>query len=593
MLRTTLLILGSSLLLSLSGCTCTAPGSCTTQSDCVDPNAPKCDEQNGVCVACVLDEHCQAGFVCLNGACAPGCSPDDQRCGPSMVCAPGVGCVECAVDAQCGAGEVCTNNACVPGCSAMNPNCPQGLVCDTVAGVCVECLDHTQCPSAPLTVCNPLTHTCVQCAANTDCRDPSRPVCQPTTHTCVGCNTTADCASGVCQNNTCVQCTSDAQCGGTTPRCNQATNTCVSCLPGATDNCPTGQYCRPDFRCEQGCKTGADCPSGVCLPDHSCQACTADSQCAAGKVCQNGVCVGSCGGTGGTTCSGSQTCCPTGRCENLTNSNDNCGACGVRCGAGQACCNAQCKDLTARTDCGGCGVVCGPDQFCDGTSCKNQTFPNFCANRNVVAIRDGIPLDNAATGVLASTIQQYCSASTMLTYGDDSDPALVDQTTGTLLLGGGHTVVTAGGPFPNLPVKWLERTQKVTKVYFSNNVSGTEFYFKKRQPADAGTADPILVTRLQSSCSQALADGGTQGQQNDVFLIELATDPASGTLALIGYGLCSPGNGTQAAAWYWANVMLPNRASYPDSWYLYEWTDTNGNTLPDLTDTWTQLHSGR
>ena len=99
-------------------------------------------------------------------------------------------------------------------------------------------------------------------------------------------------------------------------------------------------------------------------------------------------------------------------------------------------------------------------------------FPNFCANRNVVAIRDGIPLDNAATTSSPRPSPQYCSATTTLTYGDDNDPAFVDQDGGALLLGGGYTVVTAGGPFPNLPVKWLERTKKVTKVYFSNNVAG-------------------------------------------------------------------------------------------------------------------------
>ncbi len=593
MLRTTLWVFLAAAVLSLSGCTCAAPGSCTTQQDCVDPSAPKCDEQLGVCVACVLDAHCEPGFVCLNGGCAAGCSPTEDRCGPNQVCAPGVGCVECAVDAQCGVGQVCTNNVCAAGCSAMNPTCPPGLVCNTVAGVCVECLDNTQCPGAPLTVCNPATSTCVQCASNTDCTDPSRPICQPTTNTCVGCLVNGDCPSGVCHQNQCVQCTSDAQCGGLTPRCDQGTNRCVACLPGATDNCPTGQYCRPDNTCEQGCKTGADCPSGVCLPDRSCQGCTADAQCAAGKVCQNGTCVGSCGA--GTQCATGQTCCPSGRCENLVASANNCGACGITCGAGQACCNSQCKALTTRTDCGGCGVVCGVDQFCDGTSCKTQTFPNFCANQNVVAIRDGIPLDNAATVVLASTIQQYCSASTQLTFADDTDPTVVDQATGALLLGGGYTVVTAGGPFPNLPVKWLERTQKVTKVYFASNLQGSEFYFKQRLAADAGVPDPTLVTRAQSACSQAQGDGGTLGAHQDVFLLELATDPASGTLALIGYGLCSPGNGTQAAAWYWANVMLPNRASYPDSWYLYEWTDSNRDGQPSApgTDTWTMLHSGR
>jgi hypothetical protein len=39
--------------------------------------------------------------------------------------------------------------------------------------------------------------------------------------------------------------------------------------------------------------------------------------------------------------------------------------------------------------------------------------------------------------------------------------------------------------------------------------------------------------------------------------------------------------------------MLPNRAAYPDSWYLYEWTDTNGDGQAQITDTFTRLASGQ
>ena len=574
----------------LSACNCNvAAGTCTTQQDCTNLAAPKCDDK-GLCVACVVDEHCVEGFECLNGACQPGCRTDTDRC-PTRLCKAGVGCVACLLDSQCGAGMVCANNACVPGCSAQNPTCPSGLTCDAARGQCVECTDSTSCTHPPLVVCNPTTHTCVQCSTSADCRDPSRPVCDPSSSTCAGCLSSADCPNnGVCTLQRCVQCLSDAQCGGSTPRCNPGTNACVACLPGATDKCPNGQYCRPDFRCEQGCKTGTDCPSGVCLPNHSCQACTADPQCAAGNICQNGTCVGACGTN--LPCGVNQTCC-NGRCEALGSDVNNCGACGRTCAINQACCASACRSTTALTDCGACGVTCGVDQFCDGTGCKAKVFPNFCANRNVIAIRDGAPLDNAATTVLASTITQYCSATTTLTFGDDNDPAFVDQDGGALLAGGGSTVVTAGGPFPNLPVKWLERTRKVTRVYFSNNLTGTEFYFKQRLAPDAGMVDPILVTRLQSACAAVGPDGGTGGAHNDVFLVELAIDPVSGTLALVTYGLCSPGNGTQAAAWYWANVMLPNRTAYTDSWYLYEWTDANGDGQLQVSDTWLRLASGQ
>ena len=588
-MRSLLLVLSFGLV--IAGCSCQPGVNCSTEQDCSNPSAPKCDATQNLCVACVVDEHCAEGFVCTNGACEAGCRSDSDRC-PQGVCKAGVGCVACVLDSQCGTGQVCANNACVPGCSAQNPTCPSGLTCDATRGLCVECQDNTQCPNAPLTVCNPATSTCVQCATGADCRDHSRPVCDPASNTCVGCVANTDCPNnGVCSQQRCVQCLSDAQCGGNTPRCNATTNTCVACLPGATDNCPTNQYCRPDFRCEQGCKTGTDCPSGVCLPNHSCQACTADIQCAAGNICQNGTCIGACSAT--SPCGANQTCCG-GRCESLQLDAANCGACGRSCTTNQACCAGACKSTTTLTDCGACGVSCGVDQFCDTASCKDKTFPNFCANRNVVAIRDGVTLDNAATVVLASTITQVCSANTQITFADDSDPAFVDQDAGTLLLGGGYTVVTAGGPFPNLPVKWLERTKKVTKVYFSSNgLSGDAgvFYFKERMPADSGVADPVRVTRPQPACTSQ-ADGGGGGAHNDVFLIELAIDPSSGTLALVGYGLCSPGSGTQAAAWFWANRMLPSLPTYSKSWYLYEWVDTNGDSAPDVNDTFTQLSSG-
>ncbi|MCA3012204.1 MAG: hypothetical protein INH41_07360 [Myxococcaceae bacterium] len=417
-----------------------------------------------------------------------------------------------------------------------------------------------------------------------------------------GCSPNQPCLSGqVCSpGGQCVQCTSDAQCGGATPRCDLASNRCVACLPGAADTCPMGQYCRADFTCERGCKTGVDCPSGVCRSDRSCASCTQDSHCAAGNVCINGSCTAACSATNpcgsgrdccdgrcvdsrsdvancgacGTTCGAGGACCQ-GVCRAL-DTVTNCGACGVACGANAACCAGACTPTNSLTNCGGCNVRCGVDQFCDGTVCRNQTFPEFCANRSVFAIYDGRPLDDAATNVLASTIRNHCSTQTVIQYGPQTNAAWVDQANGALRLGGGSTVVTAGGPFPNRPVQWLERTRQATKVFFASNGVDT-FYFRRRSDNSNVVAFP------QASCSSS----------RDVFLVHLVTDPASGTLVLLSYGLCSGGFGTQTGAWYWANVMLPNRQSYPDSWYVYEWLDTNSNTLPDLSDTFTLRGSGR
>ncbi|MBL8949389.1 MAG: hypothetical protein JNK82_01340 [Myxococcaceae bacterium] len=646
MLRLSSVFAPSLVLLVLSGCQCAPPVSpgCTSNVDC--PSSQVCNTVDDTCVGCLTDGQCESGLclpdhtcsqcgpntpcgqgmVCgADGTCKNGCETSTAGCPPGSYCLAGSStCVACLYDSHCGQGAVCdpNTNQCRPGCSPQNPTCAPGLVCDTAAGACVGCLANVHCP-AQQPACNPATQTCVGCLSNASCGG-ATPFCDVANQICVQCLTDPQCAAGkVCTAGTCtpgcsaanpacpagqickvaagqcVQCIDDAQCGGATPRCETTTNRCVACLPGANDNCPVNQYCRPDFVCERGCKTGADCPSGVCLPDHSCSMCTMDNQCAAGQVCQGGTCTAACGaanpcgagkqccemrcvdftndrnncGACGNVCGAGQSCC-NGTCSGL-NTNNNCGACGTTCGAGTGCCGNTCRSTTTLTDCGGCGITCTANQFCDGTMCRNITFPEFCANSRVYVIYDGIANDDAATNMLASTIATNCPTTTIIEYGPQSNPAWVDQTTGALLFGGGSTVVTAGGPFANKPVKWMERTSQTTKVYFHTNGIDT-FSFKRRSD------DLTLVSQPASSCSS----------HHDVLLVELARDPSSGTLALIAYGVCGGGYGTQAAGWYYANVMLPNRTAYPDSWYLFEWNDTNNDSLPNAGDSFVRITSG-
>ncbi len=126
-----------------------------------------------------------------------------------------------------------------------------------------------------------------------------------------------------------------------------------------------------------------------------------------------------------------------------------------------------------------------------------------------------------------------------------------------------------------MPLRWLERTQQVTKVYF-DAPDGVNYYWRLR------SNDTSVATMPGSQCSA----------HADQFVTELVTDPMSGTLSLIGYGACSGGQGTLAAAWYYANVLLPNKAQYPDSWYVFSWADTNGDSTPNAGDTFTVLAHG-
>ncbi|MBV8761338.1 MAG: hypothetical protein JO257_28835 [Deltaproteobacteria bacterium] len=244
------------------------------------------------------------------------------------------------------------------------------------------------------------------------------------------------------------------------------------------------------------------------------------------------------------------------------------------CSTGQACCGNTCKPLDTLSDCGSCGNSCGSGEFCTGTACEAPTYPNFCDNKTVYVIHDGITADNHAADVMASTIAANCPPDVMIHTADQTDPTLVDQTTGQPLGGGGVTYVLGGGPFPNKPLKWLERTNDITKIYF-DAPDGVNFYWRDR----TGT-------------SVAQMPGAQCSVHRDQFITELVTDPMSGTLSLIGYGACSGGHGTLAAAWYYANVILPNRMTYPDSWYVYDWTDTDNDGAPSAGDTFTALAHG-
>ncbi len=594
-----------------SGLTCDPSAglcvACLTSSDCKDPAKPSCDVPAHTCVECTGPGQCADPVQ-------PVCDTTRKTC------------ETCVDNAHCVPGTVCKQHACVPGCSATQA-CPAGLVCDPT-GACVTCVGDADCKTPAVPACDVATNSCVECNVNQDCKTLAKPFCDAASQTCQECLSDGECGAGeLCQQNACVPgcsaskacgpgltcevsrgqcviCTDDSQCGAGAPRCNVATNTCVACLPGASDNCPSGEVCRPDQVCERGCKSGVGCPNGVCLPGNSCETCSADTQCAAGKVCgPQGSCIDSCGGE--TLCGGADACCGghcqdtqndpnncggcgiqcgaggsccQGQCTNLQNKN-NCGACGTVCGSGQDCCAGACKAINVQTSCGACGVVCAADHFCDGATCRPETFPNFCANKKVYVIYDQIAVDDAAANVLASTITQNCSSQTQIFYGPQTDPTRVDQTTGQPLVGAGSTVVLAGGPWPNKPVKWLERTKLETKVFYAQNATVQPFqhYFRSR------------ATNLNVSTINA-ADCSTS---RDQFVVELVTDPANGTLALISYGACPGGKGTQVGAWFWANVMLPNASTYTDSWYVFEWRDGNADLLPNTGDTFTKLASGQ
>ncbi len=236
-----------------------------------------------------------------------------------------------------------------------------------------------------------------------------------------------------------------------------------------------------------------------------------------------------------------------------------------------ACCSGFCTD-TARDprNCGMCSNACSATQFCTGTQCDDAVFANLCVNRNATVVFDPFPSDNDAGSTLGMAMVSTCNPPTTLVQVSQSAPGVLDPDSGQPLLGVGNTLIAGGGSFGQNAVGYMDNAG-VTPIYLTSD--GTTAWFKNR----AGTA---LVTTPVSNLTA----------HHDYFFLELAVEPQLGTLCFFGVGMFSPG--TLAAGYWGATQLIPNAGTDTKSWYAYEWTDTNNDSVPNAGDTFNLIASG-
>lgn len=189
---------------SWGACDCPVVTGCSIDDDCGEtPATPKCNEEAGVCVACLGAGDCGGSEVC---------DTSSNRC---------VGCVE--------------DNDCVA----------KGTGARCVQQACVQCTGDADCNGA---ACNEATNTCAECFESSDCRTGNRRHCIAARNQCVQCESDAQCsgATPACKSNVnqCVACTSDTHCSDTpsTPKCRTNTNSCVRC--NVTADCGANEACQ-------------------------------------------------------------------------------------------------------------------------------------------------------------------------------------------------------------------------------------------------------------------------------------------------------------------------------------------------------------
>jgi len=233
---------------------------------------------------------------------AEGCGPGDTRyyCDDTgCYSCDGYGChnvpaptpIACTGDSQCSTNQICTSQGCTSKCSA-DTDCAQGDVCKS--GLCVAPTTSTTPTPVACTKDSDCTNgqKCVGSGAAAMCEDPSD-VCQYSSECGAGkvcadgeclvdcsaqgstCPSGTTCEKGVCEPNA-NQCTSDAQCSGSTPKCEQG-----QCVAACDSSNPTSS-----------CSSGYVCENGACVldtqPAPNCG--TNGAQCAANQECLDGFC---------------------------------------------------------------------------------------------------------------------------------------------------------------------------------------------------------------------------------------------------------------------------------------------------------------
>jgi hypothetical protein len=242
------------------------------------------------------------------------------------------------------------------------------------------------------------------------------------------------------------------------------------------------------------------------------------------------------------------------------------------CPGALSCCGGFCTDTSKDPrNCGSCGNACGPAQFCTGTACDDAVLNNLCGNPRATLVLDPYAGDNDAGQQLASAMALGCMPMTSIRLIDQEAGIAEDPATGRPLTGPGDTLVAGGGLFGQRGVAYME-AKGLTPLAVGS--SGADIQIRSTK------TNAVLV-----SVPYAMVTA-----RHDYVVLEVSVEPVSGTLCFFGFGLGLPG--TAAAAYYYRNNVVPNRAMYPAAWYLYEWTDTDNSGTASAGDTFALIANG-
>ncbi len=243
------------------------------------------------------------------------------------------------------------------------------------------------------------------------------------------------------------------------------------------------------------------------------------------------------------------------------------------CQGGATCCNGTCTNPAHDpANCGKCGNACTAAQFCTGQACMTTGFANLCANPSATVALDPYTPDNTAGAAIGAALTASCSPPTKVSQSEQDGLDVTDPASGRPMTGPGDTFIAGGGSYGQKGVAYMQSAGLTT---LSLDGDGTNLWFSNRT-----TSAKLAQTALTDLTAH-----------HDFFSVEVAVEPTSGTLFLAAIGMMAPG--TAAAAYWSSTTLVPKRATFTDAWYIYEWLDSNNDSMPDAADAFTLVAEGQ
>ena len=327
---------GASCIGGVCEATSSSGGPCSSATDC--PAGQYCQLADGVCVGCLIDDHCLAGEFCMeNGECGDGTVPPEEEnpnngddgqsgnngddtsdsspgdnSGPSIPCTP-----DGTVESNCSDG---IDNDCDGDPDSFDTDCPatdcgepaQYLQTDQCNGDHPPVLGPRICEAAPYSnrvsgareQCMETCRTRSECDEGMACfparRSLNHHFCAPIWGDSLAedgqvCTNDSDCRSSLCHESICREvCVRDADCGGGDAICRAVIRTpgflgaevaTGVCVPRDPNLLPMGSPCTSGTSCQAGA-----CGQAYINGPHVCsKLCGSRNDCGAAERCAPGI----------------------------------------------------------------------------------------------------------------------------------------------------------------------------------------------------------------------------------------------------------------------------------------------------------------